>query len=270
MIRASGHIPQVSVVVGFAAGGAAYGPALTDVVIMAPEGQIFVPPDRHRPQRDRRDVDMGPSAVPGPTTRSPVCAISSPTTNSTPTPAAAVSSVLLPAGHFDRTKAGSGDVDLHALLPESPRRAYDVHPSSGPARLRRPFEVPVQSGPLDGGRPRPALRTDGRRPGQQPAATRRLPELRSAEEGSAFRPAVQRLRHPLVVIVGVLATCRRGSGMGRCGAPWQNCCTPSAGHRSPGDPGHPHQDLRRRLYRDELAVAGRHQRCSPGRTPRSQ
>src|SRR5262245_50990276 len=33
MIRASGFIPQISVVVGFAAGGAAYGPALTDVVV---------------------------------------------------------------------------------------------------------------------------------------------------------------------------------------------------------------------------------------------
>ena len=27
---------------GFAAGGAAYGPALTDLVILAPEGRIFV------------------------------------------------------------------------------------------------------------------------------------------------------------------------------------------------------------------------------------
>jgi energy-coupling factor transport system ATP-binding protein len=31
-------------------------------------------------------------------------------------------------GHFDRTKAESGETDLHALLPDSPRRAYDVHP----------------------------------------------------------------------------------------------------------------------------------------------
>uniref|UniRef100_UPI0038B26DD3 carboxyl transferase domain-containing protein n=1 Tax=Staphylococcus aureus TaxID=1280 RepID=UPI0038B26DD3 len=42
MVRASGLIPQISVVLGFAAGGAAYGPALTDVVIMAPEGRVFV------------------------------------------------------------------------------------------------------------------------------------------------------------------------------------------------------------------------------------
>ena len=42
MTRASGVIPQLSVVVGPAAGGAAYGPALTDIVILADEGRIFV------------------------------------------------------------------------------------------------------------------------------------------------------------------------------------------------------------------------------------
>jgi acetyl-CoA/propionyl-CoA carboxylase carboxyl transferase subunit len=42
IVRASGRVPQISVVLGAAAGGAAYGPALTDIVIMAPEGRIFV------------------------------------------------------------------------------------------------------------------------------------------------------------------------------------------------------------------------------------
>ncbi len=42
MIRASGKIPQLSVVLGPAAGGAAYGPALTDVVIMSSGGRVFV------------------------------------------------------------------------------------------------------------------------------------------------------------------------------------------------------------------------------------
>ena len=36
MTRASGKVPQISVVLGPAAGGAAYGPALTDVVILGP------------------------------------------------------------------------------------------------------------------------------------------------------------------------------------------------------------------------------------------
>ncbi len=42
MTRASGKIPQISVVIGPAAGGAAYGPALTDIVILGPEGRVFV------------------------------------------------------------------------------------------------------------------------------------------------------------------------------------------------------------------------------------
>src|SRR4030095_12011711 len=42
LTRASGKVPQISVVLGPAAGGAAYGPALTDVVILGPEGRIFV------------------------------------------------------------------------------------------------------------------------------------------------------------------------------------------------------------------------------------
>ncbi len=42
MVRASGRVPQISVVLGPAAGGAAYGPALTDIVIMSDAGRIFV------------------------------------------------------------------------------------------------------------------------------------------------------------------------------------------------------------------------------------
>jgi acetyl-CoA/propionyl-CoA carboxylase carboxyl transferase subunit len=42
MVRASGKVPQISVVLGPAAGGAAYGAALTDFVVIAPEGRVFV------------------------------------------------------------------------------------------------------------------------------------------------------------------------------------------------------------------------------------
>lgn len=40
--RASGKVLQLSVVLGPAAGGAAYGPALTDVVVLGPAGRVFV------------------------------------------------------------------------------------------------------------------------------------------------------------------------------------------------------------------------------------
>jgi acetyl-CoA/propionyl-CoA carboxylase carboxyl transferase subunit len=42
IILASGKIPQLSLVLGPTAGGGAYGPAMTDVVVLAPEGRIFV------------------------------------------------------------------------------------------------------------------------------------------------------------------------------------------------------------------------------------
>jgi acetyl-CoA/propionyl-CoA carboxylase carboxyl transferase subunit len=129
MIRASGHIPQISIVVGFAAGGAAYGPALTDVVIMAPEGRVFVTgPDIVRSVTGE-DVDM--ESLGGPEThhkKSGVCHIVADDELDAYARGRRLVEYFCQQGHFDRTKAESGDVDLHALLPESPRRAYDVHP----------------------------------------------------------------------------------------------------------------------------------------------
>jgi acetyl-CoA/propionyl-CoA carboxylase carboxyl transferase subunit len=42
IVAASGRVPQISLVLGPAAGGAAYGPALGDFVIMGPAGRVFV------------------------------------------------------------------------------------------------------------------------------------------------------------------------------------------------------------------------------------
>src|SRR2546430_4610237 len=58
MTQASGRVPQISVVLGPAAGGAAYGPALTDIVILSGQGRIFVTgPDVVRSVTGE-DVDM--------------------------------------------------------------------------------------------------------------------------------------------------------------------------------------------------------------------
>ncbi len=66
MVRASGRVLQLSLVLGPAAGGAAYGPALTDLVIMSDEGRVFVTgPDVVRAVTGER-IDMnglgGPEA----------------------------------------------------------------------------------------------------------------------------------------------------------------------------------------------------------------
>jgi acetyl-CoA/propionyl-CoA carboxylase carboxyl transferase subunit len=64
MTRASGVVPQVSLVVGAAAGGAAYGPALTDVVVLSPDAKVFVTgPDI---VRSVTGEDLDASALGGP------------------------------------------------------------------------------------------------------------------------------------------------------------------------------------------------------------
>ncbi|OAN37714.1 acyl-CoA carboxylase subunit beta [Mycolicibacterium iranicum] len=129
MIRASGYIPQISVVVGFAAGGAAYGPALTDVIVMAPDSKVFVTgPDVVRSVTGE-DVDMvslgGPEAH---HKKSGVCHIVADDELDAYERGRSLVGLFCQQGHFDRTKAEAQDSDLKALLPESARRAYDVHP----------------------------------------------------------------------------------------------------------------------------------------------
>ena len=69
MTRASGVVPQISVVLGAAAGGAAYGPALTDVVILSEHARIFVTgPDVVRSVTGE-DVDMARLGGPEPHSR---------------------------------------------------------------------------------------------------------------------------------------------------------------------------------------------------------
>src|SRR5260370_2006343 len=57
MTAASGRVPQISVVLGPAAGGAAYGPALTDIVILSGQGRIFVTGPAGGPPVAGRDGD---------------------------------------------------------------------------------------------------------------------------------------------------------------------------------------------------------------------
>ena len=126
MTQASGKIPQISIVLGFAAGGAAYGPALTDVVILAPEGRIFVTgPDVVRSVTGE-DVDM--LRLGGPDTHGRRSGVVHVVADDEPHAVAqgrALATLLADQGMTaDRVE----DVDLAALLPESPKRAYDVHP----------------------------------------------------------------------------------------------------------------------------------------------
>jgi acetyl-CoA/propionyl-CoA carboxylase carboxyl transferase subunit len=127
MTRASGKVPQISVVLGPSAGGAAYGPALTDIVIMAPNGRIFVTgPDVVRSVTGE-DVDMerlGGAEVHG--RRSGVVHLLADSDADAFTQARELADLLGNQGKLGDTELV--DIDLEGLLPEGAKRAYDVHP----------------------------------------------------------------------------------------------------------------------------------------------
>jgi acetyl-CoA/propionyl-CoA carboxylase carboxyl transferase subunit len=128
MIEASGQVPQISVVLGPAAGGAAYGPALTDLVIMSMDGRIFVTgPDVVRSVTGEQ-IDMaglgGPDVHGG---RSGVAHLVTETEADAITQARAITGLLAQPGVFE-LRAADASQDLRALLPRSARRAYDVTP----------------------------------------------------------------------------------------------------------------------------------------------
>ena len=127
MTQASGKIPQISIVLGFAAGGAAYGPALTDLVILAPEGRIFVTgPDVVRSVTGE-DVDMLRLGGPDTHGRRSGRGARRGRRRGRRHPARAEQLTTLLANQ-GTTADEVEDVDLASLLPESPKRAYDVHP----------------------------------------------------------------------------------------------------------------------------------------------
>jgi acetyl-CoA/propionyl-CoA carboxylase carboxyl transferase subunit len=126
MTAASGRVPQVSVVLGPAAGGAAYGPALTDVVVLAPEGRIFVTGPEVVRSVTGEDVDMLRLGGPEPHgRRSGVVHVVADSEADALGQARRLAALLGRPGQVARHVA---DADLGEALPGSSRRAYDVHP----------------------------------------------------------------------------------------------------------------------------------------------
>jgi acetyl-CoA/propionyl-CoA carboxylase carboxyl transferase subunit len=127
MTRASGVIPQISVVLGPAAGGAAYGPALTDVVILGPEGRIFVTGPEVVRSVTGEAVDMLRLGGPEPHgRRSGVVHVVTTSEEEALGKARSVAALVGAQGRLDATAVP--DQDLGALLPDNRKRAYDVHP----------------------------------------------------------------------------------------------------------------------------------------------
>jgi acetyl-CoA/propionyl-CoA carboxylase carboxyl transferase subunit len=129
MTAASGRVPQISVVLGAAAGGAAYGPALTDIVILSGGGRIFVTgPDVVRSVTGE-DVDMERLGGPEPhSRRSGVVHLVTDSDAEAFDRARELTSLLCEQGKITEDMA---DGDLSGILPDSARRAYDVHTLTG-------------------------------------------------------------------------------------------------------------------------------------------
>jgi acetyl-CoA/propionyl-CoA carboxylase carboxyl transferase subunit len=129
MTLASGRIPQISVVLGPAAGGAAYGPALTDLVILSGQGRIFVTgPDVVRSVTGE-DVDSERLGGPEPhSRRSGVVHLVTETDAEAIGEARRLALLLGRPQPEEPGQAVTSEADLSVLLPESARRAYDVRP----------------------------------------------------------------------------------------------------------------------------------------------
>ena len=268
MTQASGRVPQISVVLGPAAGGAAYGPALTDIVILSGQGRIFVTgPDVVRSVTGE-DVDMERLGGPEPhSRRSGVVHVVTETDAEALEPARQLAAML---GDQGKIAEDAEERDLSGLLPDSARRAYDVHLLTGKLLDTPGHRAAPPLGAEHRDHPRPPGRPHRRRRGQQPDAARRLPGRRLGGEGGALRADVRRVRRPARGPGGrARLPARRRPGMGRRGPPRRQAAARLRRSLGPaGDAGDP-QGLRRRLHRDELPRRSARPASSPGRTRRS-
>ena len=126
MISASGRIPQLSLVLGPTAGGGAYGPALTDVVVLAPEGRIFVTGPDVVKSVTGEDIDMellgGPEAH---KKNSGLAHIIATTEEKAFEDIRDLTTLFANQGFM---KSDVKDLDLSIFVPDSRVRSYEVRP----------------------------------------------------------------------------------------------------------------------------------------------
>jgi acetyl-CoA/propionyl-CoA carboxylase carboxyl transferase subunit len=203
MVRASGRIPQVSIVLGPAAGGAAYGPALTDLVIMGPAGRVFVTgPDVVRSVTGE-NVDM--ESLGGPDThgrRSGVVHVVTDSEDAALATGRQAVDLLAAQGSFAPAEE-EPDVDLRRLLPEQTNRAYDVKPVIAGVLDRPGLELHPRFAPN-------VVTTLGRLAGRTVGVVANNPlrlggclDSASAEKAARFVRMCDAFGVPLVVLVDV-------------------------------------------------------------------
>ncbi|MGQ0575326.1 MAG: acyl-CoA carboxylase subunit beta [Pseudonocardia sp.] len=204
IVRASGQVPQVSVVLGPAAGGAAYGPALTDVVVMGPQARIFVTgPDVIRTVTGE-EIDQ--ESLGGPQAHGNRSGVAHVVTRSDPealATARTVTGLLARRGTWNPAVAAA-PVDLRSYLPARSREAYDVGP------LVRAIADPGSFVELQPGWARNLVIGLGRLGGRSIGVIANNPgwlagclDAQSAEKASRFVRMCDAFGIPLVVVVDV-------------------------------------------------------------------
>jgi acetyl-CoA/propionyl-CoA carboxylase carboxyl transferase subunit len=126
MVSASGRIPQLSLVLGPTAGGGAYGPALTDVVVLAPEGRIFVTGPDVVKSVTGEDIDI--AALGGPEAHSKnsgVAHVIAPNEETAFNEIKDLVSLFADQGHFT---TDISELDLGKFVPGIDKRSYEVGP----------------------------------------------------------------------------------------------------------------------------------------------
>ena len=127
MTRASGVVPQISVVLGPAAGGAAYGPALTDIVILSESGKIFVTGPDVVKSVTGEEIDMaGLGGTEPHSKKSGVVHVVAKDDTEALLQGRRLAVLL---GHQSRVRPDEvKDFDLGDILPDNVKRAYSVQP----------------------------------------------------------------------------------------------------------------------------------------------
>jgi acetyl-CoA/propionyl-CoA carboxylase carboxyl transferase subunit len=204
MTRASGRVPQISVVLGAAAGGAAYGPALTDVVIQAPAGKIFVTgPDvvRSAIGEEVTADDLGGLTAHG--VHSGVTHVTVEDETGAYVTARRLCGLLGAPGSLE--PATVDDIDLATLLPARPNVVYDVR-----NLVRGILDSDGDVLELQGGWARNVVTVLGRLGGRTVGVVANNPvhlvgclDSRSAEKASRFVRLCDAFGVPIIVLVDV-------------------------------------------------------------------
>jgi len=126
MVAASGRIPQLSLILGPAAGGGAYGPALTDIVVLAPEGRIFVTGPGVVKSTTGEKIDI--ETLGGPDAHRKNSGVAHVIAHTEEAAFEAIKDATTLFTNQGTLNTNISDTDLSIHVPHAHKRRYDVHP----------------------------------------------------------------------------------------------------------------------------------------------